>query len=219
MIELTDIEKVYIRGSEKVKALEGITLKIMPGDFCSVTGTSGSGKTTLLHLIGCLDTPTKGSIKINGVEIGKLKESGLVRLRREKIGFIFQQFYLIPGLSVIENIKLPLIFAKKKIEQDRIFRIIETVGLKDRMQHNANQLSGGEMQRVAIARALINNPEILLADEPTGNLDTENGERIFDILLSLNKVGLTVIMVTHNAELANRAKKIIRLKDGKINQN
>ena len=216
MIELIDVEKVYLRGSEKVKALRGITLNTMPGDFCAVTGASGSGKTTLLHLIGCLDVPTKGIVKIDGIEVGHMRESELVRLRRKKIGFIFQQFYLIPGLSVIENITLPLIFAREKPDKARIIQIIETVGLKDRMHHNPNQLSGGEMQRVAIARALANNPEILLADEPTGNLDTENSERIFEILLSLNSRGLTIIMVTHNPDLASRAKSIIKLKDGRI---
>ncbi len=216
MIEIKNIEKIYSRGSEKVQALKGITLNIGTGDFCSVTGPSGSGKTTLLHLLGCLDTPTKGTIKIDGVDVGNMKESDLVRIRREKIGFIFQQFYLIPGLSVIENIMLPLTFARKKKELNEIISAIEVVGLKDRIYHNPNQLSGGEMQRVAIARALINKPDIVLADEPTGNLDTENSERIFEILMSLNSGGLTIIMVTHNPELADRAKNIIRLRDGRI---
>lgn len=216
MIELKDIEKVYIRGSENVRALKGITLNIMPGDFYSITGASGSGKTTLLHLIGCLDTPTKGTIHMDGIDVGQMKEKELVKLRREKIGFIFQQFYLIPGLSVLENITLPLIFAKKKPNLDRIIQIISIVGLKERIHHKPNQLSGGEMQRAAIARALVNNPEVLLADEPTGNLDTDNSEKIFEILTSLNLNGLTIVMVTHNQDLASRAKSIIRLKDGKI---
>lgn len=216
MIELKDIEKVYIRGSENVRALKGITLNIMQGDFYSITGASGSGKTTLLHLIGCLDTPTKGTIHMDGVDVGQMKEKELVKLRREKIGFIFQQFYLIPGLSVLENITLPLIFAKKKPNLDRINQIISIVGLKERIHHKPNQLSGGEMQRAAIARALVNNPEVLLADEPTGNLDTDNSEKIFEILTSLNLNGLTIVMVTHNQDLASRAKSIIRLKDGKI---
>ncbi len=216
MIELKDIEKVYIRGSENVRALKGITLNIMPGDFYSITGASGSGKTTLLHLIGCLDIPTKGTIHMDGIDVGQMKEKELVKLRREKIGFIFQQFYLIPGLSVLENITLPLIFAKKKPNLDRIIQIISIVGLKERIHHKPNQLSGGEMQRAAIARALVNNPEVLLADEPTGNLDTDNSEKIFEILTSLNLNGLTIVMVTHNQDLASRAKSIIRLKDGKI---
>lgn len=216
MIELKDIEKIYLRGSEKVYALRGVSFSTMPGDFISITGPSGSGKTTLLHLIGCLDKPTKGVIKIDGVEVENMKESDLLRIRRQKIGFVFQQFYLIHGLSVLENVMLPLLFARKKKGLDKITSIIETVGLKDRIYHNPNQLSGGEMQRVAIARALINDPEVLLADEPTGNLDTENSEKIFELLMSLNSRGLTVIIVTHNLELAGRAKKIIRLKDGRI---
>ncbi len=216
MIELKDIEKIYLRGSERVYALRGISFSVMPGDFISITGPSGSGKTTLLHLIGCLDKPTKGTIKIDGVEVGNMKESDLLMIRRQKIGFVFQQFYLIPRLSVLENVMLPLIFAGKKKGLDKITSIIETVGLKDRIYHNPNQLSGGEMQRVAVARALINDPDILLADEPTGNLDTENSEKIFELLMSLNSKGLTVIMVTHNSELAGRAKSIIRLKDGGI---
>lgn len=216
MIELKDIEKIYLRGSEKVYALRGVSFSTMPGDFISITGPSGSGKTTLLHLIGCLDKPTKGVIKIDGVEVENMKESDLLMIRRQKIGFVFQQFYLIPGLSVLENVMLPLIFARKKKGLDKITSIIETVGLKDRIYHNPNQLSGGEMQRVAVARALINDPEVLLADEPTGNLDTENSEKIFELLMSLNSRGLTVIIVTHNLELARRAKGIIRLKDGRI---
>lgn len=216
MIELKDIEKIYLRGSERVYALRGVSFSTMPGDFISITGPSGSGKTTLLHLIGCLDKPTKGIIKIDGVEVENMKESDLLMIRRQKIGFVFQQFYLIPGLSVLENVMLPLIFARKKKGLDKITSIIETVGLKDRIYHNPNQLSGGEMQRVAVARALINDPEVLLADEPTGNLDTENSEKIFELLMSLNSRGLTVIIVTHNLELARRAKGVIRLKDGRI---
>lgn len=216
MIELKDIEKIYLRGSERVYALRGVSFSIMPGDFISITGPSGSGKTTLLHLIGCLDKPTKGVIKIDGVKVENMKESDLLMIRRQKIGFVFQQFYLIPGLSVLENVMLPLIFARKKKGLDKITSIIETVGLGDRIYHNPNQLSGGEMQRVAVARALINDPEVLLADEPTGNLDTENSEKIFELLMSLNSRGLTVIIVTHNLELASRAKGIIRLKDGRI---
>lgn len=216
MIDLKNIEKVYLRGSEKVYALRDITFSIISGDFIAITGPSGSGKTTLLHIIGCLDNPTKGFMKIDGIELKNMTESDLLKIRREKIGFVFQHFYLIPGLSVLENVMLPLAFSRKQKELDKIISVIEKVGLKDRIYHNPNQLSGGEMQRVAIARALINDPEVLLADEPTGNLDTENSEKIFDLLLSLNLKGLTVVMVTHNPELAIRAKNIIKLKDGKI---
>ena len=216
MIELKDIEKIYLRGSETVHALRGISLDIIQGDFISVTGASGSGKTTLLHLIGCLDNPTKGILRIDGIEVEHMRETDLVKIRRQKIGFVFQQFYLIPGLSVLENVRLPLIFSRRQKDVEELTFIIELVGLKDRIYHNPNQLSGGEMQRVAIARALINDPEVLLADEPTGNLDSENSERIFELLTSLNEKGLTVIMVTHNSELALRAKRVISLKDGRI---
>ncbi len=216
MIEVKNIEKVYQRGSERVYALKDISFIARKGDFISITGPSGSGKTTLLHLIGCLDKPSKGFIKIDGIEIEKMKEPDLLTVRRQKIGFVFQHFYLIPGLSVLENVMLPLIFARKKRDLDEIISIIDKVGLKKRIYHTPNQLSGGEMQRVAIARALINNPEVLLADEPTGNLDTENSENIFELLNSLNLGGLTVIIVTHNPELAGRTKRIIKLKDGKM---
>lgn len=216
MIELKDITKLYIRGAEKVHALRGISLTIKQGEFISVTGPSGSGKTTLLHIIGCLDKPTKGVIKIDGIEVENMPESELVRIRRQKIGFVFQQFYLIPGLNVYENVTLPLLFNRRTKDKNEILSLLELVGLNERVNHNPNQLSGGEMQRVAIARALVNDPEILLADEPTGNLDTENSEKIFDLLKSLHKRGLTVIMITHNPELASRAEKIIRLKDGRI---
>ncbi len=216
MIELKDITKVYIRGSEEVNALRGINLNIQQGEFISVTGASGSGKTTLLHIIGCLDKPSNGIIKIDGIEVENMSESELVRIRRQKIGFVFQQFYLIPGLNVYENVTLPLLFNRRHKDKNDIASLLELVGLKERIHHNPNQLSGGEMQRVAIARALVNNPEILLADEPTGNLDTENSEKIFDLLKSLHKRGLTVIMITHNPELASRAEKTIKLKDGRL---
>lgn len=216
MIELKDIIKTYHRGSETVYALKGINLIINKGEFVAITGPSGSGKTTLLHIIGCLDKPTSGILKLNGLEVEGMSESELVKIRRERVGFIFQHFYLIPGLSVWENITLPLVFGRKSKSKEDISSLIESVGLKDRIKHNPNQLSGGEMQRVAIARAMVNDPEILLADEPTGNLDTENSERIFELLKSLNKKGLSIIMITHNAELAKRADRVITLRDGKI---
>jgi ABC-type lipoprotein export system ATPase subunit len=214
MIEFKNVEKVYTRGSEEVHALKGICLSIGRGEFISITGPSGSGKTTLLHIVGCLDTATKGSMTVDGIAVEHMKENELVRLRREKIGFVFQQFYLIAGLTVYENIALPLFFSRKKPDSAYISSLIESVGLKERIDHKPNQLSGGEMQRVAIARALVNSPEVLLADEPTGNLDTENSEIVFELLKSLHKKGLTVIMVTHNPDLAGRSERAIRLKDG-----
>ncbi len=216
MIELKDIEKIYIRGSEEVHALKGINLNISKGEFVSIVGPSGSGKTTLLHILGCLDNPTKGIMKIDGIETEKMSEHELVKIRRNKIGFVFQQFYLIPKLSVYDNVSLPLLFSRTKIVRQNILSLIELVGLREKIGRYPNQLSGGEMQRVAIARALVNNPEIILADEPTGNLDTENSEKIFELLKSLHQRGLSVIMVTHNIDLAMRADRIIKLKDGKI---
>lgn len=216
MIQLREVEKVYRRGSEDVHALKGVDLDIGHGEFVSVIGPSGAGKTTLLHILGCLDTPTKGIMKFDDVEVEHMSEAELVAIRRKKIGFIFQQFYLIPGLTVFDNVALPLLFNRSKVESDRVESIIDRVGLGNRGRHTPSQLSGGEMQRVAIARALVNNPEVILADEPTGNLDTENSERIFELLTSLHKNGLTVVMITHNNELATRADRVIRLKDGKV---
>jgi ABC-type lipoprotein export system ATPase subunit len=216
MIELKGIEKIYIRGAEHVRALKSIDLSIRQGEFVSITGHSGSGKTTLLHILGCLDKPTKGIMNLDGITINGMPESELVKIRRQKIGFVFQQFYLIPGLSVLENVTLPLLFGRTNKETDEIISVLKLVGLQDKINRNPSQLSGGEMQRVAIARALINNPEVILADEPTGNLDTENSEKIFELLKSLNSRGITIIMVTHNTDLAKRADRIIQLKDGKI---
>lgn len=216
MIELKNIEKIYIRGAEHVRALRGIDLSIGQGEFVSITGQSGSGKTTLLHILGCLDKPTKGTMSLNGITINGMPESELVKIRRQKIGFVFQQFYLIPGLSVLENVTLPLLFGRTKKATDEIKSLLKLVGLQDKIDRKPSELSGGEMQRVAIARALINNPEVILADEPTGNLDTENSENIFELLKSLNSRGITIIMVTHNTDLADRADRIIQLKDGKI---
>ncbi|MGE5892903.1 MAG: ABC transporter ATP-binding protein, partial [bacterium] len=186
MIELKGVEKIYRRGSEEVHALRGVSFTIDRGEFVSIIGPSGSGKTTLLHILGCLDTGSAGSIRIDGAEMGHLRETGLVQARRQKIGFVFQHFYLIPGLTVYENVTLPLLFSRRKRNDGEIVSLINVVGLTHRVNHRPDQLSGGEMQRVAIARALVNDPEILLADEPTGNLDSENSERIFDLLSSLN---------------------------------
>ncbi|TAN45082.1 MAG: ABC transporter ATP-binding protein [Nitrospirae bacterium] len=216
MIELKGIEKTYLRGSEEVHALKGIDMKISKGEFISIVGPSGSGKTSLLHVLGCLDRPSKGSLLIDGVAVEKMREDELVRIRRKKIGFVFQQFYLMPGLTVFDNIALPLVFSRTAIDKEKIIGAIELLGLKGRIEHYPKQLSGGEMQRVAIARALVNGPEIILADEPTGNLDSENSENIFELLKSLHKNSLTVIMVTHNNDLAARADRTLLLKDGRF---
>ncbi|WP_373498840.1 ABC transporter ATP-binding protein [Desulfococcus sp.] len=216
MIELKKITKTYTRGAETVHALGGVDLSINGGEFISIVGPSGSGKTTLLHILGCLDRPTAGTMTIDGEAVDDLPEAALVRLRREKIGFIFQQFHLIPGLSVYDNIALPLRFSRRSLDREKILSLIEKVGLERRADHHPNQLSGGEMQRVAVARAMVNDPEVIFADEPTGNLDTENSEKIFSLLASLNAGGLSVVMVTHNPDLAARADRGVSLKDGRI---
>jgi putative ABC transport system ATP-binding protein len=216
MIRLNKVEKTYRRGSEAVRALRGVDLEIQSGEFAAVTGPSGAGKTTLLHILGCLDTPVSGEVLFDGVRADRMTDSELTHLRREKIGFIFQQFYLIPGLSVADNIALPLLFRKKKPDKAHIEALARMVGLEKRISHVPAALSGGEMQRTAIARALVNQPEILLADEPTGNLDSENSAKIFEILKGLNRNGLTVLMITHNADLAARTGRIIRIKDGMV---
>ncbi|MBD1399476.1 ABC transporter ATP-binding protein [Pelovirga terrestris] len=216
MIELKHIEKTYRRGVETVRALRGVNLTINAGELMAIVGPSGAGKTTLLHILGCLDQPTNGDVLFDGVNTAGMPESQLVKIRREKIGFVFQQFYLIPGLSVFDNIALPLLFSKKPAQRKKIEQLAEMVGLEHRLNHAPAQLSGGEMQRTAIARGLVNDPAILLADEPTGNLDTENSEKIYAILRRLSNEGLTTIMITHNPELAARAERTVKIRDGLI---
>lgn len=216
MIELKGIEKSYRRGAEEVRALRGVDLSIAKGELLAIIGPSGAGKTTLLHILGCLDQPTRGEVLFDGVSTSKMPESELVKLRREKIGFVFQQFYLIPGLSVFDNIALPLLFSKKPASRSKILALAEMVGLQHRLDHAPAQLSGGEMQRTAIARGLVNDPDILLADEPTGNLDSENSDKIYEILRSLSQKGLTTVMITHNPELAARAQRTVQIRDGLV---
>jgi putative ABC transport system ATP-binding protein len=216
IIEARGLCKVYRRGREEIRALKNVDFSIEAGEFVSIIGPSGSGKTALLNLLGCLDTPSSGSLKLNGIEIAGRKERDLVRLRRENIGFVFQQFYLMPTLTARENIELPLLFSRKSGSKKRIEEVLQMVGLADRGDHLPGQLSGGEMQRVAIGRALINDPKIILADEPTGNLDSATSEMIFGLFSELNKRGLTLAVVTHNLDLARRAEKMYTLRDGRI---
>jgi putative ABC transport system ATP-binding protein len=214
VLDASGLTKIYHRGAEEVHALRGVSLSVQAGEFVSIVGPSGSGKTALLNLLGCLDTPTTGTLSINGIKVTNLPESQRVIIRREEIGFVFQQFFLIPTLSAIENILLPLTFSKKPIDETRAQEILYMVGLSHRADHLPHELSGGEMQRVAIGRALINDPRIILADEPTGNLDSHTAEQMYDIFEELMERGYTVIIVTHNTELAHRAHRIIHLRDG-----
>jgi putative ABC transport system ATP-binding protein len=216
MITARDISKTYCRGREEVCALRGVDLEIGAGEFVSIVGPSGAGKTALMNILGCLDAPTSGTLVIDGVEVTRRQESEMVKVRREHIGFVFQQFFLIPTLTVGENVGLPLIFSGVPYDQKKIESLLERVGLSHRADHLPGQLSGGEMQRVAIARALVNNPRILLADEPTGNLDSVTADEIYRLFEELHTQGITVIVVTHNTELAKRAGRVITIRDGCI---
>ena len=205
-------------GDAEVYALHDVNLEIKEGEFIAIIGPSGSGKSTLLNMIGCLDTPTSGAVFIDGIDTGKLNENGLAEIRREKIGFIFQQFNLVHTLNALENVALPMFFAgvRHEIRLERAEELLAKVGLGDRIHHKPSEMSGGEQQRVAIARALSNDPEIVIGDEPTGNVDTETGNTILDLLEGLNKEGRTVIVVTHDAEIAARAHTTKRMRDGSV---
>lgn len=220
VIVCKDVHKVYNLGTKaEVKALNGISLEIKKSERIAIIGPSGCGKSTLLHLLGCLDRPTSGKILFKGRDVSRLSDDELARIRREQIGFVFQFFYLIPTLTALENVMLPMAFAGvgKKEREKRARELLELVGLEKRMQHRRSELSGGEAQRVAIARAMANNPEIILADEPTGNLDSRSGKEIIDTLIKLNEEkGVTLVIVTHDQSIAKKAKRIIYLKDGKI---
>jgi putative ABC transport system ATP-binding protein len=221
IIKAENITKIYTRGSEDVHALKGVSLEIAEGEFAAFIGPSGSGKTTLVNILGCLDNPTSGTLAVGGKTVFSehetLSETRLTHIRRQYFGYIFQSFYLLPALTVYENTILPFTFYKNSSAKDDAAGVLEMLGLKDRMKHLPSQLSGGEMQRVALARALVNNPKVLLADEPTGNLDAKRSAEIGALLRDLNKKnGLTIVMVTHNVELAKSAHRVIELKDGML---
>ncbi len=216
VLEAKELKKYYTRGSETVKALDGVDFAISQGEIVAIVGPSGSGKTTLMNLISCLDTPTSGVLNIGGADVTHFKESQLIAIRRKYIGFIFQQFYLIPNLFAVENVELPLIFAKKPINRDKILKVIETVGLKGKERIPAYMLSGGDKQRIAIARALINEPKLLIADEPTGKLEIKVRDQLLELFRQLSKKGISVFIATHDLELAAKAGRIIHLQDGKI---
>ncbi len=218
LIKLENVHKIYRLEGVEVPAVNGISLSIDQGDFVALIGPSGSGKSTAMNLVGCLDTATKGNIFLGKHNIQHLSESDLAQVRGKKIGFIFQTFNLIPSLNAVDNVALPMMFqgVPRSVRVNKAQKLLEQVGLANRMHHLPNQLSGGQRQRVAIARALVNDPEIILADEPTGNLDTKTGDEIMKMLQDMNKQGKTIILVTHNPDLTKLANKVIKLKDGKI---
>ncbi len=215
---LERISKTYGKDDLTVKALDSINLAIYKGDYLAVMGASGSGKSTAMNIIGCLDRPSEGVYKLNGIPVEKLSDDELAEIRNQKLGFVFQQFHLLSDATALENVILPMIYAGIEPEQrlERGRNALKKVGLSERMNNRPNQLSGGQQQRVAIARAIINNPAILLADEPTGALDSKTTEDVLDLFDNLHKSGITIVLVTHEDEVANRAKKIAKFKDGKI---
>jgi len=219
IIDIKKVTKIYKIGNVKVNALSGIDLEVRKGEFLSIMGPSGSGKSTLMNILGCLDTPTSGSYLLEDVDVSKLNDNQLAEIRNKKIGFVFQTFNLLPRTNIVGNVELPLIYSKGKLFKSRremIIDVINSVGLKEWEKHRPSELSGGQRQRVAIARALINDPTIILADEPTGNLDSRTGEEIMAIFQELNRRDKTILFVTHEIDLARHAGRIIYLKDGSI---
>jgi len=218
IIEMKNITKTYIVGLEEVHALRGISLQVRKNEYIAVMGPSGSGKSTLMNIIGCLDTPTTGIYLFNGINVSDMDDNELARIRNKEIGFVFQTFNLIARSNALHNVELPLIYANVPASErkERARLALESVGLGDRIHHKPNELSGGQRQRVAIARALVNNPSIILADEPTGNLDSKTGEEIMQLFEELHQKGNTIILVTHEEYIAEHAKRIIRIRDGLI---
>ncbi|MDA7660175.1 ABC transporter ATP-binding protein [Verrucomicrobia bacterium] len=218
LVELRDIRKTYHLGGEVIHALDGVDLDVDQGDFTSIIGPSGSGKSTLMHILGCLDTPSSGSMNLDGMDIHDATPRQLAKVRGEKIGFVFQFFNLLPKLSVAQNVELPLIYkgASSRERRERAMQALDLVNLEDRAKHRPSQLSGGQQQRVAIARALVNDPRIIFADEPTGNLDSHTGEMILETFCKLHEEGRTIMLVTHDPEIAALTPKKIEIRDGKI---
>jgi putative ABC transport system ATP-binding protein len=218
IIKTQGLKKIYQMGEEQVKALNGVDIEIEKGEYVAIMGPSGSGKSTLMNLLGCLDTPSEGEYWLNGQAVSSLSDDELAKVRNKEVGFVFQSFHLLPRFSALENIQLPLVYSNVPREErlDRAKKTLEEVDLSDRMHHRPNELSGGQRQRVAIARALINRPSILLADEPTGNLDSNTGRDILNLFERLHSGGNTIILVTHDPEVAAHANRVIRLRDGSV---
>src|SRR5881628_3037419 len=218
LVELRGVSKIYYLGGEEIRALDDVSLDIGSGEFISIIGPSGSGKSTLMHILGCLDSPTKGTLKLDGTLIQDASPAQLARIRNQKIGFVFQFFNLLPKLNVLQNVELPLIYSGvgTRERRDRAMAALKMVSLENRMKHRPMQLSGGQQQRVAIARALVNDPKIIFADEPTGNLDSVTGEAILSLFEQLSSEGRTIALVTHDPEIAARTPRKIEIRDGKI---
>jgi len=218
IIHLQDLHKSYFMGKQAVTVLKGISLDIFKNEYVALMGPSGSGKSTLMNILGCLDSPTSGSYILNGKDVSKMQDDSLAEVRNKEIGFVFQQFNLLPRMTALENVALPLVYAgiPKKQRLEQAMEVVRKVGLEDRSHHKPNELSGGQCQRVAIARALVNNPSIILADEPTGNLDSKTSQEIMEMFHTIHEGGNTVVLVTHEEDIANYARRIIRLRDGKI---
>jgi putative ABC transport system ATP-binding protein len=218
LIEIRNLSKIYHLGGEEIRALDDISVDIDQGEFLSIIGPSGSGKSTLMHILGCLDSPTKGEIKMDGTSIQNASARQLAQIRNQKIGFVFQFFNLLPKLSVLQNVEVPMIYSgvKKRERRDRAAAALKMVGLEHRMKHRPSQLSGGQQQRVAVARALVNSPKIILADEPTGNLDSNTGEAILELFKELSRQGRTIALVTHDPAIAALTPRRIEIRDGKI---